>query len=284
MAEGETQRKTGSVTLIGAGPGDADLLTIRGARRLAAADLVLYDALSSDAMRAYAPRARWFYVGKRACRQSIGQEAINGILVREALRGRAVVRLKCGDPFLLGRGGEELLALAAAGVPCEVVPGVSTAVGGPALAGIPVTHRGMAAGFAVISGHHETSYLPLLESLPRRGMTVVVLMGLGQRARIAAALGGFGWDPATPAAVVVGAATSAAWTWTGTLAQLGEVVLPAARAPEPAAPGLLVIGDVVTVAAEVEALRQGARRDDGQRSAPVTDADLASELETGRAR
>jgi uroporphyrin-III C-methyltransferase len=284
VAEGETQRKTGTVTLIGAGPGDADLLTIRGARRLAAADLVLYDALSSDTMRAYAPRARWFYVGKRACRQSIGQEAINGILIREALRGRAVVRLKCGDPFVLGRGGEELLALAAAGVPCEVVPGVSTAVGGPALAGIPVTHRGMAAGFAVLSGHHETAYLPLLEALPRQGMTVVVLMGLGQRARIAAALARFGWDAATPAAVVVGAATSAAWTWTGTLAGLGEVNLPAARAGEPTAPGLLVIGDVVTVAAEVEALRQSSPRSGDRHPEPITARGLDAEFKTGGSR
>src|SRR5262245_61869173 len=157
-------------------------------------------------MRAYAPQARWFYVGKRACRQSIGQDAINGILIREAMRGREVVRLKCGDPFVLGRGGEELLALAAAGVACEVVPGVSTAVGAPALAGIPVTHRGMAAGFAVISGHHEATYLPLLAGLPRQGMTVVVLMGLGQRAPIAGALAELGWPAATPAAVVVGAA------------------------------------------------------------------------------
>jgi uroporphyrin-III C-methyltransferase / precorrin-2 dehydrogenase / sirohydrochlorin ferrochelatase len=258
VADRPASRKQGSVTLIGAGPGDADLLTIRAARRLAVADLVLYDALSSDAMRAYAPRARWFYVGKRACRQSIGQDAINGIMIREAQRGREVVRLKCGDPFVLGRGGEELLALAAAGIACEVVPGVSTAVGGPALAGIPVTHRGMAAGFAVISGHHEATYLPLLAALPRTGMTVVVLMGLGQRARIAAALEGMGWDAGTPAAVVVGAATAAAWTWTGTLGQLGDVVLPAAPRGEPAPPGLLVFGDVVTVAAEVEARRQEA--------------------------
>lgn len=289
MAEPAAARKRGSVTLIGAGPGDADLLTIRAARRLSAADLVLYDALSSDAMRAYAPRARWFYVGKRACRQSIGQDAINGILIREARRGRDVVRLKCGDPFVLGRGGEEMLALAAAGIPCEVVPGVSTAVGGPALAGIPVTHRGMAAGFAVISGHHEATYLPLLAALPRSGMTVVVLMGLGKRARIAAALAELGWDAGTPAAVVVGAATAAAWTWTGTLGQLGEVVLPAGPPGEPAAPGLLVIGEVVTVPAEVEARRQDAANGSGETAAPTAAteagiADFDADLDTGRAR
>lgn len=291
MAEPPTPRKPGSVTLIGAGPGDADLLTIRAARRLSAADLVLYDALSSDAMRAYAPLARWFYVGKRACRQSIGQDAINGILIREARRGRQVVRLKCGDPFVLGRGGEELLALAAAGIPCEVVPGVSTAVAGPALAGIPVTHRGMAAGFAVIAGHHEATYLPLLAALPRTGMTVVVLMGLGKRAHIAKALGELGWDAVTPAAVVVGAATAASWTWTGTLGQLGDVALPAAPAGEPSPPGLLVIGEVVTVAAEVQSRRAGAVDDappatPGSDDAidPDTDFELEFDLDRGRAR
>ena len=130
-SEGAAEPRRGCVTLVGAGPGDPDLLTIRGARRLGEADLVLYDALSSDGMRAYAPRARWFYVGKRACRQSIGQDILNRLMIKEARRGHAVVRLKCGDPFVFGRGGEELLALAEAGIPCEVVPGVSSSVGGP---------------------------------------------------------------------------------------------------------------------------------------------------------
>ena len=112
---------------------------------------------------------------------------------------------------------------------------------------------------------------PLLSALPRSGMTVVVVMGLGQRARIAAALGGMGWDPSTPAAVVVGAATAAAWTWTGTLGQLGAVALPAAPTGEPAAPGLLVIGDVVTVAADVEARRQSAET---EAAPPTTEVDV----------
>lgn len=242
--------------LVGAGPGDPDLLTIRAARRLAEADLVLYDALSSEAMRAYAPRARWFYVGKRACRQSIGQDVLNRLMIKEARRGHVVVRLKCGDPFVFGRGGEELLALAAAGVPCEVVPGLSTAVAGPALAGIPVTHRGAASSFAVIAGHHEAIFRPLLAALPTSGMTVVVLMGLAQRAAIASALHDCGWHAATPAAVVIGAATPAAWRWTGALGELSTVEIPAAPPGQPGAPGLLVIGEVVAVAAEVERLRR----------------------------
>src|SRR6185312_5043288 len=123
------------------GPGDPELLTLRAVQRLQAADLVLYDALVDKALLPrFAPQARWAYVGKRAGRHSIQQETIERVMIRRALRGERVVRLKSGDPFVFGRGGEEALALAAAGIPCEVVPGVSSAVAGPALHGIPVTH------------------------------------------------------------------------------------------------------------------------------------------------
>src|SRR4029077_13986402 len=174
----------GRVTLVGAGPGSADLITVRGMRRLGEADLVLYDALASEQMRVHAPQARWFYVGKRACRQSIDQEVLNRLLVKYARRGLRVVRLKCGDPFVFGRGGEEALALARAGIPFEIVPGVSSAIAAPALAGIPVTHRGLASSFAVVTGHHEATYGPLIDGLPPGALTLIVLMGLGQRARI----------------------------------------------------------------------------------------------------
>ena len=159
-------RSVGQVCLVGAGPGSADLITVRGARRLAEADLVLYDALASEEMRVYAPAARWFFVGKRACRQSIEQDVLNRLLIKYARRGLKVVRLKCGDPFVFGRGGEEALALARAGVPFEIVPGVSTAVAAPELAGIPVTHRGLASSFLVVTGHHEATYAPILDGLP----------------------------------------------------------------------------------------------------------------------
>jgi uroporphyrin-III C-methyltransferase len=270
-------RRRGHVTLVGAGPGDPDLLTIRGARRLAEADLVLYDALSSDDMRVYAPRARWFYVGKRACRQSIGQDVLNRLMIREAERGHSVVRLKCGDPFVFGRGGEELLALANAGIPCEVVPGVSTAVAGPALAGIPVTHRGAASAFTVIAGHHEAVFQPLLSALPTTGMTIVVLMGLGKRAVISSTLCGFGWNPKTPAAIVVGAATRAAWRWIGTLDEIGSVNIPARDdiGDDAGAPGLLVIGDVVAVAEQIENIQ---RESDGENDM-TTSADQARRID-----
>ena len=236
---------SGRVTLIGAGPGDPDLLTVRGARRLADADLVLYDALSSSAMRSLAPAARWFYVGKRACRNSIDQDVLNRLMIKHAMRGRHVVRLKCGDPFVFGRGGEEVLALADAGIPVEVVPGLSTAIAAPALAGIPVTHRGLASSFAVVTGHHEHTYGPLLDALPPSALTLVVLMGVRQRAAIAARLIARGWLAATPAALVMGAATDRAWRWIGPLSALGAVEIPAASADSP---GMLVIGDVVSLA------------------------------------
>ena len=243
--------RRGRVTLVGAGPGSADLVTVRGKQRLAEADLVLYDALASEEMKSWAPGARWFFVGKRACRQSIKQEILNRLLVKYARRGLHVVRLKCGDPFVFGRGGEEALALAEAGVPFEIVPGVSTAVAAPALAGIPVTHRGLASSFAVLTGHHEEVYGPLLDGFVPGTLTLVFMMGLGQRARIAERLVARGWSAEMPAAVVVGAATPQSWTWTGTLGALGAVDLPEAAAR---APGLLVVGAVVAVAGELAGL------------------------------
>ena len=141
---------SGFVSLVGAGPGDPELLTMKAARRLAEADLVLYDALVASEALDLAPAAQRFCVGKRARRPSVAQEAIHRLMIRGASRGKRVVRLKCGDPFVLGRGGEEALALAAAGIPFEVIPGLTTAVTAPALSGIPVTHRGLASGFAVV--------------------------------------------------------------------------------------------------------------------------------------
>ncbi|HET8539513.1 MAG TPA: uroporphyrinogen-III C-methyltransferase [Anaeromyxobacter sp.] len=237
-AGGDGPVPPGTVSLVGAGPGDPGLLTRRGAERLAAADVVLYDALVDAEVLRLAPRAHCFYVGKRAGRPSVSQRAIERLLVRAARRGQRVVRLKCGDPFVLGRGGEEALALAAAGVPFEIVPGVSSAIAAPALAGIPVTHRGTAAAFAVVSGHREATYGPILDGLAPGTATLVVLMGVSERARIAARLQARGWDPATPAAVVLGASSAAASTWRGTLAELAAAPLPADRD----LPGTLVVG------------------------------------------
>ena len=239
--------RTGLVSLVGAGPGDPELLTVKAVRRLSEADLVLHDALVEPAVLLHAARAQRFYVGKRCRRHAFSQEEINRMLVRAGRRGRRVVRLKCGDPFVLGRGGEEALALAAARVPFEVVPGVTSAVAVPALAGIPVTHRGAAAGFAVVSGHSPAAFLPVLESLAPGSLTVVVLMGLANRARVAAALLARGWAPRTPAAILAGVSTPSEWTWRGALAGLGEAPVPARSE----APVILCVGETVAVAEEL---------------------------------
>ena len=235
----------GFVSLVGAGPGDPDLLTVKAVRRLNEADIVLYDALVPPAVLALSSQAPCFCVGKRAGGRGVRQEHINRLLVSMARRGKHVVRLKCGDPFVLGRGGEEALALVAAGVAFEVVPGVSSAVAAAALAGIPVTHRGLAAGFVVVSGHAETAYGPVLDCLAPHSLTVVVLMGLGSRAAVASRLLARGWSPLTPAAVVLGASTEAAHAWTGTLGAMATADVSAA----PSAPGTIVVGAVVSLAA-----------------------------------
>jgi uroporphyrin-III C-methyltransferase/precorrin-2 dehydrogenase/sirohydrochlorin ferrochelatase len=235
----------GLVSLVGAGPGDPALLTRRAAERLAQADVVLYDALLDAEVLRLAPRAHCFHVGKRAGRPSVSQRAIERLLVRAARRGQRVVRLKCGDPFVFGRGGEEAIALAEAGVPFEVVPGVSSAVAAPALAGIPVTHRGLSGGFAVVTGHAESSYGPLLDAFPPERLTVVVLMGIAERAGIARRLLARGWPAATPAAMLLGAASPESFTWRGSLAELGEASIPPGRAH---LPGTLVVGAVAGLA------------------------------------
>jgi uroporphyrin-III C-methyltransferase/precorrin-2 dehydrogenase/sirohydrochlorin ferrochelatase len=165
------------------------------------------------------------------------------MIVEAAWRGERVVRLKAGDPYVLGRGGEEAVALARAGVPFEVVPGVSSALAAPALAGIPVTHRGMASGLVVVSGHAEAAYAPVLASLPAEGLTVVVLMGSAERGGIRRSLARAGWSPDTPAAVVVNASQPDQRVWLGSLGTLEH-----APAVAPGDAGVIVIGRVVSLA------------------------------------
>ncbi|HET7754356.1 MAG TPA: uroporphyrinogen-III C-methyltransferase [Anaeromyxobacteraceae bacterium] len=234
----------GFVSLVGAGPGDPGLLTRCGADRLARADVVFYDALVDEAVLELAPRAHRFFVGKRSGKPSISQRAIERLLVTAARRGQRVVRLKCGDPFVFGRGGEECDALAAAGVPFEVVPGVSSAISAPALAGIPVTHRGLSTGFAVVAGHAGSASGALLDAIAPGSMTLVVMMGVAHRAGTAAHLVARGWSAETPAAIVLGGSSPDAFTWRGTLGELGASELP----PDSLQlPGILVIGAVAAL-------------------------------------
>ena len=239
---------TGRVSLVGAGPGDPELLTLRAIKRLEAADLVLYDALVDPETLHFAPRARRFFVGKRAGRPAITQDAINRLMIREARRGHQVVRLKCGDPFVFGRGGEEALALQHAGVSYDIVPGVTSAIAAPASAGIPVTHRGISSAFLVVSGHEEDAFHAAIGALQPNGVTLVVLMGLGRSVPIACHLIDRGWRRSTPAAVIVDATRPEQQVWRGTLDQLAEdaVTIDGSGA------GTIVVGDVVALGLQQE--------------------------------
>ncbi|MFK5634382.1 uroporphyrinogen-III C-methyltransferase [Ornithinimicrobium sp. LYQ103] len=233
-------RRRGWVALVGAGPGDEQLVTRRAATLLAQADVVVTDRLVPPALLEALPAdVRVVDVGKTSGSHPVPQQEINRILVEEAGRGRAVVRLKGGDPYVLGRGGEERLACEAAGVPVEVVPGISSAVAVPAAAGIPVTHRGLARGYTVVTGHED------LPALPTGGdHTVVVLMGVATLRRTASLLVEHGRAPSTPVAVVESGCTPQQRVTVGTLADIAD------RAEEVgvASPAVVVVGDVVTLA------------------------------------
>ncbi|HMD36868.1 MAG TPA: uroporphyrinogen-III C-methyltransferase [Vicinamibacterales bacterium] len=251
------------MSLVGAGPGDPGLLTRAAVARLRAADLVLYDALVDLQILKYARRAQRFFVGKRAKRHAMTQPAIHALMVRAARRGKHVVRLKGGDPFVFGRGGEEALALERAGVPYDVVPGVTSAVAAPAAAGIPVTHRGVASAFLTVSGHDAASFDGVIAGVVPHGITLVVLMGLGRSADIAAALVARGWRPSTPAAVILGATTAGQQVWRGTLDDLASDRADA----NGTAAGTIVVGDVVAL--ELKSMRspEGSRSTTAEREA-----------------
>ena len=237
----------GFVSLVGAGPGHPDYLTLKAARRLEEADLVLYDALVSDDVRRMASKAEHVFVGKRAGLELTPQESIEQLLIDGARQGLRVVRLKGGDPFVFGRGSEEALALQRAGVPYEVVPGVTTALAAPALAGIPVTHRGVSSAFVVITGSSESAYASIVDALTPADATIVAMMALRSRAALATRLLDRGWRPGEPAAVIVGAATPQMWRWKGTLSELRTVTVPEERIDSP---GTIVIGAVAGLSIE----------------------------------
>lgn len=232
----------GTVTLVGGGPGDAGLLTVAGHRALEQADVVLVDHLApQDSLAACRPDCLVVPVGKLPRGEHVPQERINELLVEHALAGRRVVRLKGGDSFVFGRGGEEWQACAAAGVAVRVIPGVSSSIAAPELAGIPVTHRSLVQGFTVVSGHvapgDERSSLDWA-ALAHARTTVVVLMGVLHLPEIADALLAAGMDPDTPAAVVASAGSP---EQTEVRARLADI---ARRAAGVRPPAVTVIGDV----------------------------------------
>ena len=233
----------GKVFLVGAGPGDPGLLTQRAAELLATADVVALDALVSKEIAAkIPPTTRIVYVGKRASAHALPQDQINQLLVDEAKQGHCVVRLKGGDPFVFGRGGEEAEELVAAGVPVEIVPGISSAIAGPAYAGIPVTHRSYATSLTLVTGHEADESTGIKWSaLAQLDGTIVFMMGLGNLPAIVNNLTKHGRSPDRPVAVISKATTREQRSVTGTLATIEQLVNDAAI-PTPA---LIVVGDVV---------------------------------------
>ncbi|WP_284986407.1 uroporphyrinogen-III C-methyltransferase [Arthrobacter sp. fls2-241-R2A-172] len=229
----------GSVALVGGGPGDSGLITVRGRRLLGQADVVVADRLGPrELLKELAPDVRVIEVGKTPGHHPVPQLEINRILVEEALKGNRVVRLKGGDPYVLGRGGEEAEFCRQNGVEVEVVSGVTSAISVPAAAGIPVTHRGLAKGFSVVTGHEELSEVPA-----RPDHTVVLLMGVAQLRDSAAALAGSGLPLDTPVGIVENGYLPDQRVTIGTLGTIADQ----AEAVGVASPAVIVIGDVVRV-------------------------------------
>jgi uroporphyrin-III C-methyltransferase len=237
----KTNIRKGTVYLVGAGPGNPDLITVRGLRLLQQADVVVYDRLvHPELLESVRPGAERIYVGKAPGRHAADQEDINAVLVAKAREGHAVVRLKGGDPFVYGRGGEEGLELSAARIPFDVVPGISSTISVPAYAGIPVTHRGVSGSFTVVTGHRcgDAVEDPDWEALAR-SETLVVLMGLGNLAAIAGSLVRHGRSADTPAAVIRCGTTEDQEVVVGTLADIAQ------RAATLRPPATVVVGEVV---------------------------------------
>ena len=236
---------TGQVAIVGAGPGDPELITIRGLSRIRSAEVLVYDRLVAPELVAEAPaECERIFAGKAKGFAALEQREIEAVLLDRARAGKRVVRLKGGDPYIFGRGGEEVTALVAAGIPVEVVPGLTSAIAAPASAGIPVTHRELSSALTIVTGHEDPSKPGSAldwDWLAASKGTLVILMGLSQLPRIAARLIEGGRASSTPAAVIASGSTPEQRVVTATL---GSVAV-AASAAQLAAPALIVIGDVV---------------------------------------
>lgn len=251
----------GKVYLVGAGPGDPELITVRGQRLLREADVVLHDRLLNEELLE-GIRAEIIDVGKAPGRHKLSQEEINRLLVEKAREGKIVVRLKGGDPYLFGRGGEEALALREAGIPFEVVPGVTSAIAAPALAGIPVTHRGISTALTVVTGHEEAGKERELDwhALARLGGTLVVLMGVGRIRENTSMLMEGGLSPNTPAALIERGSWPDQRCVRGTLGDIAE----RAASAGVGSPAVLVVGDVVDLERHLGRRRIAILRAEGQ--------------------
>lgn len=235
------------VYLIGAGPGDPGLFTLKGRDCLAAADVVIYDALANDALLAYARKdAELIYVGKVAGNHALPQDGINRLLVEKAREGKVVARLKGGDPYIFGRGGEEAEALLEAGIPFEEVPGISSTIAAPAYAGIPLTHRNFASSVTIITGHEnpdKPGSVHNWQALAQSASTLVFVMGMKNLPDIARNLLAAGMDPATPAALVYRGTTPRQRSLVATLASLPQAAVEQGFSN----PSVIVVGKVCSL-------------------------------------
>jgi uroporphyrin-III C-methyltransferase len=246
----------GKVYLVGAGPGDPDLLTVKAARLIAQADVIVHDGLVDDAILALAnPKARFISVAKQRSRHSVPQDGINAILVREALAGSAVVRLKGGDPFLFGRGGEEVEACREAGVPIEVIPGISAAIGGAAEALLPLTHRDASSAVTFVAGQCKGLTDQNWAGLAGKGRTLVIYMGVATADDISEKLIADGLSPDTPLAVLERVTRPNARALRTILTDLGGMI---AR-ENVQSPAIIVVGDVVLKSDAEDRLRTFAK-------------------------
>ena len=246
--------EAGKVWLVGAGPGDPDLLTIKAARLIAHADALVFDHLVGKGIMDLArPDARRIYAGKEASNHALPQQSINHLLVDLAREGLSVIRLKGGDPFIFGRGGEELETLAASGTPFEVVPGITAATGCAAYSGFPLTHRDHSQAVTFVTGHLKDGTVNLdWPALARPGQTVVFYMGLGAAGEIAQQMINHGLSSLTPAAVVCNGTSPTQRTLLATLGTLAERIAETRIKP----PALIVVGSVVNLHAKLNWFKQ----------------------------
>ncbi len=249
--------KHGRVYLVGAGPGDPDLLTLKAARLIAAADVIVHDGLVDQAVLAMAsPTTRLISVAKSRSKHSVPQDGINAILVREAQAGFQVVRLKGGDPFIFGRGGEEVEACRAAGVAVEVVPGVSAAIGGAAEAMLPLTHRDASSAVSFVAGQCKGLTDQNWAGLAGKGRTLVIYMGVATARDITEKLIADGLSPDTPVAVLERATRPNARALRTLLTDLGDMV----RREGVQSPAIIIVGEVVTKSDAVDMLQNLAKQ------------------------
>lgn len=246
----------GKVFLVGAGPGDPDLITVKALKCIQQADVIMYDRLVNKTLLQYAANtAELIYCGKQPHYHAMKQETINHFLVKNARLGKTVVRLKGGDPFIFGRGGEEALALAEQGISYEVVPGITAGIAAPAYAGIPVTHRDISSSFAIVTGHMQAGKSDTIqwESLAKGIDTLAIYMGVAQLPDICAKLLHYGRPAQTPVALIHWGTTETQRTVTGTLATIVAIV----RAEQITNPSMIIVGEVVHLRDQLRWFEQG---------------------------